>query len=179
MQKSPQLVLRDAHPDELAAIHEVALAAYAQYATQMPHWPMYREGMLATLAKHEGATMIVAEQSGQIVGSVLFYPGTTPIYGTPSANAGWPEFRLLAVAPSARGQGVGQALVEECIRRARAMGAMTLGLHTEDLMAGAVRMYTRRGFVREPTTDFYPIPEVHVKGYRLELDASGDMAGQR
>jgi len=35
----------------------------------------------------------------------------------------YPEVRLLAVAPAARGKGIGEALMRECIRRARRSGA--------------------------------------------------------
>jgi len=80
-----------------------------------------------------------------------------------------PEIRLLAVAPAARGRGVGTALMEECLRRARAAGACAIGLHTVDVMEVAVRMYERMGFVPAPETDFSPVPGFIVKGYRRDL----------
>jgi GNAT superfamily N-acetyltransferase len=81
----------------------------------------------------------------------------------------YPEVRLLAVVPAARGKGVGAALIDECARRARRAGATTLGLHTMDMMRAAVRMYERMGFVRAPDLDFTPAEGVLVKGYRLDL----------
>ncbi len=163
------LYIRDAGPDERDAIRGVTMAAYAQYASIMPHWEMYREHVLETLAQDGPEARIVAERDGAIVGSVLLYPAAADVYETGSANTGWPEVRLLAVSPAARGQGVGSALLEECIRRARSAGATTLGLHTEDIMAVAQRMYERTGFVRAPETDFRPAEGVLVKGYRLSL----------
>jgi ribosomal protein S18 acetylase RimI-like enzyme len=77
--------------------------------------------------------------------------------------------RLLAVAPEARGQGIGTALMKECIRRARQGGAACLNLHTTDMMQVAIRMYERMGFVRAPELDFHPDPNVTVKAYRLEF----------
>jgi GNAT superfamily N-acetyltransferase len=84
-----------------------------------------------------------------------------------------PEVRLLAVAPEARGQGIGTALMKECIRRARRLGAACLNLHTTDMMQVAMRMYERMGFVRAPELDFHPDPSITVKAYRLELDRVG------
>jgi GNAT superfamily N-acetyltransferase len=81
-----------------------------------------------------------------------------------------PEIRLLAVAPAARGQGIGAALVRECLRRARQVGAKTITLHTTEIMSVAMQMYERLGFVRVPELDFHPVPEVTIKGYRYRLD---------
>jgi GNAT superfamily N-acetyltransferase len=169
MNHHTELHIRDARPNERDAIRDVTLAAYAQYASIMPHWEMYREHVLETLAQDGPAERIVAERDGVIVGSVLLYPAAADVYETGSANASWPEVRLLAVAPAGRGQGVGSALLQECIRRARSVGATTLGLHTEDIMAVAQRMYERAGFVRAPETDFRPVEGALVKGYRLSL----------
>ncbi len=165
-----ELQIRDAGPNELAALQALTLVAYQQYATLMPHWEMYRQQLLATLAKAGPAERIVAKRDGKLVGSVLLYPASAKVYGTDTAEAGWPEIRLLAVAPDARGQGVGAALLDECMRRARQAGAAWLGLHTEDIMEAAVRMYTGRGFVRAPEYDFRPAQGVLVKAYRRPLD---------
>jgi GNAT superfamily N-acetyltransferase len=81
--------------------------------------------------------------------------------------------RLLAVAPEARGQGIGTALMKECIRRARRLGAGCLNLHTTVVMQVAMRMYERMGFVRAPDLDFHPDPSITVKAYRLDLDWVG------
>jgi len=131
---------------------------------------MYRQALLATLNEQGPEARIVAERDGEIIGSVLLYPATANVYETETANGGWPEVRLLAVSSAERGQGVGKALLDECVRRARASGASTLGLHSEDIMEAAVRMYQSRGFVRTPQTDFNPLETAHVKGYRLSLD---------
>jgi ribosomal protein S18 acetylase RimI-like enzyme len=86
-------------------------------------------------------------------------------------RAGWPELRLLAVAPMARGAGVGQALVDECVRRARASGHSELGLHTSESLRAAVRMYERMGFERAPEHDLRPEGAELVMAYRLPLNA--------
>ena len=167
--------IRDARRADRDAARQVTLSAFQQYAAVMPppRWEGYRENILATLADVGPAQLIVAEKEGTIVGSVLLYPpGTafsTPVEGPLTC----PEVRLLAVATEARGQGVGTALMKECIRRARRLGASCLNLHTTDIMQVAMRMYERMGFVRAPDLDFHPDPSVTVKAYRLALDQNG------
>ncbi|MDQ2907557.1 MAG: GNAT family N-acetyltransferase [Chloroflexota bacterium] len=56
---------------------------------------------------------IVAESEGAIVGSVLLYPPLAQAYPGAEVGASWPEVRLLAVAPAARGQGVASALMDD------------------------------------------------------------------
>ena len=121
--------IRDARAADRAAIREVTLAAYAEYAAGLPQiWQGYRQNILSTLADVGPAEQIVAERQGTIVGAVLLYsPGAKAPLETVS-----PEIRLLAVPPAERGRGIGAALMQECVRRARASGAAALSLHTMD-----------------------------------------------
>jgi GNAT superfamily N-acetyltransferase len=167
------LHLRDATEGDRDAIREITLLAFQEYSERMPaHWEGYRKGILATLADVAPAEQIVAERAGRKVGTVLLYPAGTVFRNTvrPPAPIVWPEARLLAVAPAARGQGVGQALMEECIRRARRAGASVLTLHTSSVMEAAIRIYERIGFVRDTGLDFHPTPDLTIMGYRLPLD---------
>jgi GNAT superfamily N-acetyltransferase len=177
MTQSPKLLIRDARPDERATIAELTLAAYTQYAEVMPRrgWEAYSRDFMQTINDRDNpAEFIVAEAGGNLVGSVLLYPAPAADSAEDSPDdspprEGLPEVRLLAVAPAARGQGVGRALMQECLRRARRMVAPALGLHTTDLMQVAMRLYEQMGFERAPETDWSPAPNFVVKGYRRGL----------
>jgi GNAT superfamily N-acetyltransferase len=170
-----RLHIRDAREGDRDPIQDVTLSAYQQYAAVMPSplWDSYQRNILDTLADVRPAEQMVAEKDGTVVGAVLLYPAGTVLSGPDGASItlAWPEVRLLAVAPAARGQGIGSALMQECIQRAgRTSAAITL--HTNDMMQVAMRMYEGMGFVRAPELDFHPAPGMTIKGYRLNLDGA-------
>ncbi len=88
--------------------------------------------------------IIVATVGDRIEGAVA-YVGP----GQPKAEMfkpEWPIMRMLVVAPAARGMGLGRALAQECLRRARRDQACVFALHTSDMMTVALPMYLRMGF---------------------------------
>ncbi len=169
------LILRDSTAADQEAIKTVTLAAYEQYSPMMgPMWQLYRTNIVETLADTQPAEQIVAEHNGEVVGTVLLYPANTAFNAPDDSEAvlHYPEVRLLAVTPAARGLGAGKALMEECIRRARKAGVKAVTLHTHEMMAVAMAMYERMGFQRAPELDFKPAPQVTIKGYRYNLTES-------
>jgi predicted N-acetyltransferase YhbS len=163
--------IRDARPAERGEIRELTMAAYAQYAAVMAPsaWAGLERALRAALETEEVAERIVAEREGRVVGCVMLFPPESRAYTGVGDGAGIPELRLLAVAEEARGEGIGEALVRECVRRARRMGATALGLHTSESMRAAIRMYGRMGFARDPEHDFHPPGAELVQAFRLEI----------
>lgn len=170
MTAAPVLV-RDARPADGEAVRALTAAAYAEYAAAMEPaaWAGLAAAVSRALASPTPAQQIVAERAGAVIGSVLLYPPAVDAYGGLAGSVPWPEVRLLAVSPTARGLGVGQRLMDECARRARAAGAADLGLHTSRSMRSAMRLYERMGFVRAPEHDFQPPGAERVEAYRLAL----------
>ncbi|MEO8334189.1 MAG: GNAT family N-acetyltransferase [bacterium] len=165
------MIVRDAAPQELEAVRALTVRAFEQYGAIMSAgtWAGLRGAVDSALDSTEPAHRLVVERDGKLVGSVLLFAPSTDAYGGIAKRVAWPEVRMLAVDPSARGLGVGQLLMDECVRRARRDDASAIGLHTSDDMRAARMLYTRMGFVRVPEFDFLPPGGEMVEAYRLEL----------
>jgi GNAT superfamily N-acetyltransferase len=107
-------------------------------------------------------------EDGRVVGTVTLYLAP----GSMQWRPGDAMFRLLAVDPAARGRGIGRALFQECLARARAAGKRRMALHTTEWMATARAMYERAGFRREPEGDAH-LPGVTILAYAAELEPAG------
>lgn len=175
------VLVRDARAEERDSIRALTMRAYAQYANVMSPeaWAGLYEAACIALETRLPAHRFVAERAGWIVGSVMLFPPASDAYAGWSRTASWPELRLLAVSPEARGSGIGEALVAACVRRAREDGAATLGLHTVAGMHAANKLYSRFGFVRAPELDFQAPGAERVDGFRLSLAERGDAERQR
>jgi ribosomal protein S18 acetylase RimI-like enzyme len=64
------------------------------------------------------------------------------------------EMHLLATDPECRRMGVGRALVDAAMDRAREAGLRRMLLWTQPSMRAARRLYASAGFAREPERDF-------------------------
>jgi GNAT superfamily N-acetyltransferase len=167
----PEPLVRDASREDLDAIAALFEPALEPYRGSGADWIVdaYLADLLDVRSRFDTAETYVATLAGRIVGSVAFYPDVA-LEGWSNLPRGWAGFRALAVLPDARGAGVGRALVEHCLRRGRDVGAPTLGIHTIDLLADAVRLYERVGFVRCPEFDLRAADV-------FPSDVEGDMIG--
>ena len=103
----------------------------------------------------------IAEIDGQNVGHIFLVKHP--------AQPGTARLRLLFVDPAARGMGVGDALVKECLRFARTAGYGKVVLWTQSILVAAHRIYQRAGFKlvkEEPHTSFGQ----HLIGQEWELN---------
>ncbi|HEU4811601.1 MAG TPA: GNAT family N-acetyltransferase [Nocardioides sp.] len=158
--------LRRARPADLDAAGEVTVAAYADF-TLGPDDP-YVARLRDAATRDREAELWVAEDDGEILGSVTVCPPGSPWRELAGPHEG--EFRMLSVAPGARGRGVGEALARLAIEQARAQGASAVVLSSLEEMAGAHRLYGRLGFSRAPDRDWAPVPGVSLIAFHLPLD---------
>jgi ribosomal protein S18 acetylase RimI-like enzyme len=92
-----------------------------------------------------GDTAVIAIEKGFPVGAAWFrlFGRDRPGYGFVDEQT--PELAI-AVVPSARGKGVGSALLQALLGRARAAGYPAVSLSVDRANAGAIELYGRHGF---------------------------------
>ncbi|WP_327383354.1 GNAT family N-acetyltransferase [Streptomyces sp. NBC_01207] len=163
------MVIRTALPAEYAELGEITAQAYlADGHLDFNEDDAYLNVLRDVAGRAARAEVLVAERGGRLLGGVTFAAPGSPLADVAAPNEA--EFRMLAVAHEARGQGAGEALVQACIERARAVKGVTgLVLSTQRSMAGAHRIYARLGFVRTPERDWAPIEGLTLLTYRLKL----------
>jgi ribosomal protein S18 acetylase RimI-like enzyme len=159
--------LRRARPEDLPTVGDVTVAAYAEFGEGDADG--YVEHLRDAARRDREAEVWVAtpDDSEEILGTVTICPEGS--VWREIAEPGEGEFRMLAVAPDARGRGVGAALVALVVDRFRRDGAPAIVMSTLPVMQSAHRIYEAAGFVRAPELDWSPTDEVHLIGYRLEL----------
>jgi ribosomal protein S18 acetylase RimI-like enzyme len=141
--------IREAMPHDWERALGVLHAVYVGEAYST--WERVQETMTRAKLEDEGAFLVAVDEADSILGATILLAMVSPLQQI--AGAGEREFRMLAVAPEARGRGAGEALVKACIARAQAAGARGLVLWTQPSMTAAHRLYERTGFLRVPDRD--------------------------
>jgi putative acetyltransferase len=111
----------------------------------------------ASYTERGGRFWVARDHDGRLLGTAGLMPLEDPALL---------ELRKMYLAPSARGRGVGRALLDEALGFARASGAARVVLDTTDAMKRAIAFYERAGFVRD---DSQVRGSRCSRGYRLEL----------
>jgi ribosomal protein S18 acetylase RimI-like enzyme len=170
-----EYIVRNARPEEFMATGKLMVLVYSQlegFPKESEQPDYYR--MLANvgeLTNHPDTELLVAlSPDDSIVGAVV-YIGDMMYYGsggTATLEINAAGFRLLAVDPVARGQGIGRLLTEECIKKAREKKLNQVIIHTTKAMQLAWSMYENMGFKRSEDLDFMQ-EQLPVFGFRLQL----------
>ena len=97
------------------------------------------ESELKAILADPSTTLLVARDGGGIIATA-----TVIVYKTPA----WMKARIedVVVDEGARGRGVGEALVTECVNVARKRGARVVELQSGRRRQAANRLYPRMGF---------------------------------
>jgi GNAT superfamily N-acetyltransferase len=156
------------NPVEVAAAGAVVQLGYFDL-DDYPHDPHYDHEIGAVDERAGHSTIVVAvDDDGTVLGCATYLAE----HHHPDAEHDDPDaatFRYFAVAPAAQGRGVGGQIVRWLIDRARADGKARLRIHTLTMMDGAMRLYERLGFERDPSHD-EQWDDVVGLGYVFHLD---------
>lgn len=109
--------------------------------------PPLDQAALVRLVASDATTVLIARADGRIAGtlSLVMFP-------IPTGLRAWIEDVI--VDEAARGQGIGETLTTEALRRAEAAGARTVDLTSRASREAAGRLYERVGF-QSRETRFY------------------------
>lgn len=152
--------VRLAEPSEYAAVGELTAQGYLADGV-MPADDPYFDVLRDASGRAADAELWVAVEDGTLLGTVTWCPRGSSYRELASADEG--EFRALAVAPIARGRGVGRLLVERCLARAAASRSTGVVISTAEWMASAHRLYRRLGFIEAPERDWSPRPGIQLR----------------
>ncbi|WP_328464338.1 bifunctional helix-turn-helix transcriptional regulator/GNAT family N-acetyltransferase [Streptomyces sp. NBC_00448] len=136
----PRVTLRGPRPGDLGWAIERNAAVYAtEYGWDEDYETLVARIVADYASDHDPQreAMWVAELDGDRAGCVFCMRDDAPDTA---------RLRLLLVDPAARGHGIGGRLVDTCIAFARQAAYTELVLWTNDVLAGARRIYERAGF---------------------------------
>lgn len=147
---STEITIGPVRPEEHRPLGELTVRVYRQVlASELEGYA----GVLRDVDDRltSGCEVLVARRGGQVVGGVTYVPGPGPYAQLIADDEA--ELRMLVVDPEAQGRGVGAALVQACVERARSAGRRNLVLGTMPAMVAAQRLYASLGFRRTPERD--------------------------
>jgi GNAT superfamily N-acetyltransferase len=167
--------VRNAHPHEYSAIGKLMVQVYSQLdgfpkESEQPNYYKMLASVGELTASPETEILVAVTSEDNIAGTVVYF-GDMKYYGsggTATQEKNSSGFRLLAVNPDERGQGVGKLLTLECIKKARDKGLQQMIIHTTKAMQTAWKMYEGIGFKRSNDLDFMQ-GDLAVFGFRLVL----------
>jgi ribosomal protein S18 acetylase RimI-like enzyme len=118
------------------------------------------------LERYGPADVLVANDDGEVVGSLLLGPWTDL-----ESSRHVREVKGLAVDPARRGEGIGAALLDAAIVRVRERGARRLVLRVLSGNAAARHLYESRGFeVEGARREAFLLEGAYVDDLMMGLD---------
>jgi GNAT superfamily N-acetyltransferase len=138
--------LRNYENADAERLNRIAISAFDQFRHHYEDWPAMLAGLSKTSDLSASGEFIIAELEDEFAGAVAYF-------GPNSQKAAffdqrWPIIRMLVVDPAFRGKGIGRALSDECIARARRDRSPVIALHTSPIMSVALPMYLKMGFAK-------------------------------
>ena len=164
MEPVTSVTVREIYPADHATVAELTARVYIGDGLSSPDYePQLRD----VAGRVRQAKVLVAALGEQVVGSL-----TVATRGGPMAELAVPGeavIRMLAVAPEARGAGVGTLLTRAALELAGRDGCAMVRLSSQPNMTAAHRLYARLGFSRTPSLDWSPLPGLLLWAFALPL----------
>ena len=162
--------IRRVQPDERETLGRITVEAYRDLERVASLGPYEAELNDVAGRDRDSEVYVALDDKGALVGGVTYVP---------DAERSMSEFddpegagiRMLAVDPACQGTGVGRALVETCIARARAQDRRRVILHSTPVMVKAQALYKRLGFQSAPEMDVWFTGEPYSASEPLHLIA--------
>jgi ribosomal protein S18 acetylase RimI-like enzyme len=164
--------IREVRPEEFGEAGQITALAYSEFAREPRGWDSWSEYLeqIADIGNRVQRTLVLgAFEEGRVLGTVTLELDDVIGDDDSELPAGTSVIRMLGVDPARRGQGIGLALVEACIDRARRAGKSVITLRTTSHMTSAQRLYTAAGFEREPQRDLRFEDGLVLMSFRLDL----------
>jgi len=159
--------VRTARPAEYDVIGALTLNAYSLDGLIDDDSDYARDLRDASRRAEHADLLVAVDEDQNVLGTVTFCMPGSPY--AELSREGQAEFRMLAVAVSARGQGVGEKLVRACLDRAESKGCTSVVISTRPQMLSAHRIYQRLLFDRTPELDWEPVPGIELITYARKL----------
>jgi ribosomal protein S18 acetylase RimI-like enzyme len=160
-------------PTELPTVGDLRVAAYQADGYLSPA-SSYAPRLRALGTQSDGTVLVAMRDTGELVGTIMLLPW--PHTGELVRSPGDAEIRALAVAPEARGQGLGRKLLLALLGLAAEQQVRNLLLASLPAMRAAHHLYERHGFTRMAERDWTPEGGsglLLVYGMRLSAEGSG------
>jgi ribosomal protein S18 acetylase RimI-like enzyme len=166
-----RIEVRPVRPEEQAEAGRITALAYREFVPSQddPDWTDYLRVIADVPARIDRTTVLVAVRDGTILGSVTLEEDGVVGDDDPEPEPDASHIRMLGVDPAARGLGVGRALMEASIERARGQGKRFVTLRTTGLMTAARGLYASLGFRPDPEHDLQVDDDFRLSAYRLAL----------
>jgi ribosomal protein S18 acetylase RimI-like enzyme len=161
------LSIRTAFPHDYQAAGELTATAYLDGGHISPDNDFYLPVLRDAARRARGAELLVAVEDDTVLGTLTLARHGDDL--SELAGPGEVELRMLAVDPGAARRGVGRALVDAAIDRARRERYQRMVLCSQESMTNAHGLYESLGFVRQPDHDWYPVPEIRLLAFALPL----------
>lgn len=157
--------LREADVDDLQPLVALAQRSWTEVESSIdavlgrpldrlvtPSWAAHHDAVVREVCGADDATVLVAEEHGSLVGFVAWR-----VHPASAGMSSYGEVVVLAVAPEARGDGLGRRLVDAALAALRTAGAPVIVVETggDEKHSPARALYESAGFRRLPVAQYW------------------------